>query len=670
MMGVLLLSFGLRLSYLDKHDFDYDEGHWLMFGLLAAKGYTPYTEIFVGIPPLALLTIQWGAALFGDALLVRWPMMLYSLVGVAALYALVKRQIGPLAGLLAASFLSFNLAYFEGSATIMAEVPAVALALVSVALADVYRTQRSYGWLVLSGIAYAASLSLKVFVVFVPIIILIQLVRVAANSVSMSGAGQRRDFVLYLIKIGAAWTTGGLILPVLFLWRYDPTAMVQQVIQFRVLLREVKVAEGFGLASNFIILTTEFLTAYSLLTIGALLGLFLIGQQRLLAKTWLWPVWLGLALIVLMAQVPLRPRYAVMLAPALAALSGIAVDRLLARLTRPFSRRRSAWTALPLLALVALIVLIDPAKALTAPAGGRFINEQAGQATSAASAARLSALNFARRITTPHDCIVTDDQRFALLLDRLVPPPLSETSTARLEVGWLTTEQVIEAAVAYHCPVLFANISDRFEEFLPDLRAAAAAQFALQLTFAKDTGSRKIELFVMPLANIPPPPHLINQSLGDQVNLSGVEVTTAPWRPGQDIALTTFWQAQQPVPEDYKIFVHLKDTSGQTAATFDHFPFETRPEDLVVAANPHPKFREGHQPASFANYPQTGLLPTRLWPVGQTIKETFIAQLPPILTAGDYTLTVGLYHPATGQRLSVPGTTDNEIVIGSIEVQN
>src|SRR5262245_17882148 len=75
-----------RLFYAHTIPLDYDEGHWLMFGALAALGHTPYTEIFVGIPPLALLSIQLGATLFGDALTARYPMMLYGLIGVLTIF--------------------------------------------------------------------------------------------------------------------------------------------------------------------------------------------------------------------------------------------------------------------------------------------------------------------------------------------------------------------------------------------------------------------------------------------------------------------------------------------------------------------------------------------------------------------------------------------------------
>src|SRR3712207_3099304 len=75
-----------QLFYTHTVPLEYDEGVGVMFGTLAALGHTPYTETFVGIPPLALLTIQLGVILFGDSLTVRYPMILYSLMGIITLF--------------------------------------------------------------------------------------------------------------------------------------------------------------------------------------------------------------------------------------------------------------------------------------------------------------------------------------------------------------------------------------------------------------------------------------------------------------------------------------------------------------------------------------------------------------------------------------------------------
>ena len=61
---LLLVSLLPRLYYVGTNAFSYDETHNLTFGALSAAGFVPYREVFVGIAPLALLSMQVSAALW------------------------------------------------------------------------------------------------------------------------------------------------------------------------------------------------------------------------------------------------------------------------------------------------------------------------------------------------------------------------------------------------------------------------------------------------------------------------------------------------------------------------------------------------------------------------------------------------------------------------------
>jgi hypothetical protein len=76
----------------------------------------------------------------------------------------------------------------------------------------------------------------------------------------------------------------------------------------------------------------------------------------------------------------------------------------------------------------------------------------------------------------------------------------------------------------------------------------------------------------------------------------------------------------------------------------------------------------------FKNYPAAACCPPVFWPVGQTIRETLTVRLPDALPTGNYTVTLGLYDEATGERLSVPdnlkgGKLDEVIISSAIEVK-
>lgn len=644
---VLLLAGAMRVLYLPKNVLDYDEGHWLMFGTLADKGYTPYTELFVGIPPLALLTVQLSAALFGSDLTVRLPMMLLSLPGIWAMYRLVRRQASPLAGLLAAIVLSFQANYFFQSVSLMTEVPAVSLALLAVALTERYARTNARRWLFLAGVATAASLLIKFFVILLPVLIGLQLL---VAHTSRHPATRRPQIAgRSLIAAGFTWLAGVLVTALPFGLLFDPTAMFTSVLQFRFLLREAKFEqEGITAAQNLMLVLATFWQTLAPLLLLALLSLMAIVARRAGSwrAFWLWPAWFFLAVLVMANHIPFRERYVVMLVPPLVALVGMGAASAIEWLSASFEPARRRQLAGAGMLAVLLLVLVKPVNALTAPPEESWLD--------AREVSRRAAAAFVHRITAPDDCIVVDDQRFAFLAERLVPPWLSETSTARLQVGWLTSHDIADAAARADC-VALVYISDRFPTYLPDLDDMAGRIFALELTFAESEEARATTAFIIPTQLQRKPAVALNYTLGDLVTLTGMDLTPGPWRGGQEISLSTFWDVKKPIPTDYKIFLHIKDNAGNTVVTYDHYPFETRPDDHILAIQPTDVslFEAGDTVAEFKDYPATGLLPTRLWPPGHVIRETITVHLPNSLPAGNYDIALGLYDESSGERLTV-----------------
>jgi hypothetical protein len=89
---------------------------------------------------------------------------------------------------------------------------------------------------------------------------------------------------------------------------------------------------------------------------------------------------------------------------------------------------------------------------------------------------------------------------------------------------------------------------------------------------------------------------------------------------GDQVNLTFWWYAEQ-VPEgDLTIFVHVYDESGQLVAQGD-------------------------------GYPLGGLFPPRQWQPGDRVRDRRYVALPEDLASGGYTVAVGWYDPAAGQRL-------------------
>jgi hypothetical protein len=117
----------------------------------------------------------------------------------------------------------------------------------------------------------------------------------------------------------------------------------------------------------------------------------------------------------------------------------------------------------------------------------------------------------------------------------------------------------------------------------------------------------------------------VGAQFGGAVMLEGYAWQTG----GEGLGVTLRWSAYDHLDADYTVFVHLVDPDGG---------------DRVLA--------QGDAP------PLDGRWPTSLWLPGLVLDSTHLLQLPSDLQAGIYHLLVGLYDPATSERLTLPDGTD------------
>ncbi|MFQ6014044.1 MAG: PA14 domain-containing protein [Anaerolineae bacterium] len=114
---------------------------------------------------------------------------------------------------------------------------------------------------------------------------------------------------------------------------------------------------------------------------------------------------------------------------------------------------------------------------------------------------------------------------------------------------------------------------------------------------------------------------MAHYNLGNRLLLSGYDLDAGDIRPGANLSVTLYWQAQERVEEDYTVFVHL--VGG---------------DDQIWAQNDSP--------------PRNGNYPTSVWDTGELIKDEHQlivdAEAPP----GQYRIMVGMYLPETMQRLA------------------
>lgn len=106
------------------------------------------------------------------------------------------------------------------------------------------------------------------------------------------------------------------------------------------------------------------------------------------------------------------------------------------------------------------------------------------------------------------------------------------------------------------------------------------------------------------------------------IRLIGYRVEPSAAAPGDVVALTLYWRADQAVPQDYTVFVHLLDSAGRVVAQGDGMP-------------------------------SSGEYPTSQWVPGDVVEDPHQVLVPRDLASGDYRFLVGLYDLKTLQRLEM-----------------
>lgn len=141
--------------------------------------------------------------------------------------------------------------------------------------------------------------------------------------------------------------------------------------------------------------------------------------------------------------------------------------------------------------------------------------------------------------------------------------------------------------------------------------------------------------------------HPVSQNLENVIRFLGYDLAAGPYRPGQAVKLTLYWQAVQKMNTDYIVFVHLLGSE---------FNSETG------------NFLWGQ----VDRVPVDGTYPTTAWAVGETIADAYGMPIQPDAPPGRYHIEIGVYEPITGQRLAVLDErgqpVEDRILLQAVEV--
>jgi hypothetical protein len=169
----------------------------------------------------------------------------------------------------------------------------------------------------------------------------------------------------------------------------------------------------------------------------------------------------------------------------------------------------------------------------------------------------------------------------------------------------------------------YSYLEPRFTQPQPDMRPLAAWDQNRLLLIDHDLS-----------VEIPPAAAGLNASTPGQLSLADY----GPLHPGDTLQLTLTWQAIRTFEQDFKLFVHLLDPSGQ----------------VIAQADPLAGLGAGPEGEDYF---------TSQWDPGTLIPNDVVVIIPSDAPVGPYRLAFGLYDSDTLERLPVVGREDGRVIL-------
>jgi hypothetical protein len=625
-LSFFILALVWRLPNLDAFGLSNDEGAHLMWARLALEGYPLYQETQAVQAPLFIESIGWAFRLGGVTIQSgRWVALVGFVLLAVTLSWLAHRVGGWPATLTTILLVGISPLIFTFSRLVMAEVPATAFAVLSIAWLLLFLERQSKLWLVGSGVALGASFLIKALnpLVLIPIALML-LIQPRIEPQPARGLDKPLLPDKCWKQVGLAGLTWGvgfclpLILTLLF---YEPAALYDQLVVFRADLRAAIPGSWAETWDQFELFIGSH-WGFGLLALGGIL-ISVLGVDRQVGRTpseqktgqavpvalynLIWVAWLVSGAVMLAWHTPLFPHHFIVLLPPLILLGAGSIPTLVAL--------GPAWPQLNLRTrgLVVLLLLLVIGAALNGPAMVKANQETAAIRT---GGREQEALRLLQAVSNPNDFVMGDSQLLIFMAGRRTPPPLGDVALVAIKAGWQHSDRMIGLTEAYQAPAV-VQWSLRLP-WLPDYLSWVEKNYLAHRVWDND----HIIYFGRRLPPDEPIPNEVSVRVGEALVLRGFQLDTVTARPGKDLNLKVYWQTEVSLMKDYTIFTQLLDSQGMLVAGRD-------------------------------SQPLGGHLPTSQWPVGEVVTDIVQLPLPANLGPGDYTLITGMYLLETLERLPV-----------------
>lgn len=457
--GFLLLAFCLiwSLNAGKQYELEYDEGVYLISAQMIMRGYEPFVSVFSSQPPAFLNLLTVAFHLFGSSVAVgRGVTIFFALVGLGSAASVGWRLGGPIAGPVTIIAQGLPLIFFMQAQAVQAEMPALALALLAIAL--LFSAKQRRRWIAASGFIFALGLLCKLLVA--PMILpLIFLLGCSEESAEKPARLLPLLFISARIMFGRLliFGTGGLVACVIVLFPYDLAAVYDQAIRFHL---QAKAAFPTSWAGNLQLLLSLVKLEPGLIGL-TVAGLIILFRKRRLAFLWLC-LWIAGVALFLVDHSPLFGHHAVILVPPLAIAAGASA------LWFPMIWRRKWTRPLGLLLLLPLFglepAMVEPLKVRPAFSLQRDLKPPSWVLADDQEREQ-QVLELIEQHTRPSDFIVSDRQMQIFRTGRNMPPALVDTSIVRINSGYLTDGQAINASEEVRLIIFWNGRLERLHEY-------------------------------------------------------------------------------------------------------------------------------------------------------------------------------------------------------------
>ncbi len=412
----------------------YDEGVYWQSLRAMSTGDGLYQQIFYSQPPFFLLSIFPIYQFFGQSIwAARLGIVIISLVGLPGAFLLGKALRGYSGAITALLLLIVAPIYLAESQILQADAPSAALSMLAVALAYLW-WEHPEG---LTGCGLAASttftLALGIFskllvvtaIVPVGLLALVHLWRITHQP-----AGTRLKAARSLLVGSAIFIIVTVLIFLPFIGSFS--ALWSDMVTFHTVASSVFRAEHTG--------NTATLRHFLFTTPLTYLACF-SSIVALLRRDWrVIPLfaWLIATAILVWQQTPLFQHHLVALLPPLVALAIMGIGPI------TWTRQRSAMLQNSIVALT--VVLMLATTLINIEQIRIFYRGIEAQANSVNTQVELQVVRDLQQSIQPQQQVITDAQFLAAQAGRATPPSLVDTSTVRIDSGYVTSAQLIQAA--------------------------------------------------------------------------------------------------------------------------------------------------------------------------------------------------------------------------------